>query len=119
MPNTPDTPGADAPSVSLKDYEDVSGQTMAAAYEDVSGEPQAVSRDASAEPAEQELETETESESEDDTRPQTEAEKEEFHADAVGFASILLFGGMLMAGFAYFLAQPMHIEHPYNRANFL
>jgi hypothetical protein len=80
-----------------------------------------LSHELHAEPASGELETESETvESEEEQPPQTnekeEAEEAEeaAYAEVVGFSSVLLFGGALMAGLAYFLSQPLQIQHPYS-----
>jgi hypothetical protein len=100
----------------LADYPDISGEFVA----------QAVSRTTSVAtqvaPVEGEGELETESDESEEEKvaekvaepqPQEPGPNDEFDG-AVGMATILVFGGMLIAGAAYYLNQPILIEHPHS-----
>ena len=93
------TPSA---SVSLVDYEDISGEFLQKAAESPVTTTQP--------PTEKEVETESET-----VESEEEKLEEDVDGDAgvVGMGSILVLGGMLLAGFAYFLNQSVTIEHPH------
>jgi len=103
------TPSA---SVSLVDYEDLSGEFLQkssespTATEPTATEPTATEPTATQPPTEKDVETESESE---------EEKLDDFDASAgvVEMGSILVLGGMLLASFVYFLNQPVIIEHPH------
>lgn len=98
------TPSA---SVSLVDYEDVSGEFLPNSSESpIATEATATEPTATQPPTEKDVETESESEEE-------KLEDIDASAGAVEIGSILVLGGMLLASFVYFLNQPVIIEHPH------
>ena len=120
-------PVSPMPSVTLADYPDISGEfltqpvsrTMSVATQ---VRPAEADPDAEAE-AQREPETESETVESEEEKPPVEPPAEppvpndEFDG-AVGMATILVFGGMLIAGVAYFLNQPPLIEHPHSMRDY-
>jgi hypothetical protein len=103
--NPVDPPVADTPtpSVNLAEYEDLSGAPL--------------SRSASIRTqtrAEGEIETEDEDEPEPEPEPEPEKQVKDNSYDGLGLASAIVFSGMMLAAVAYFVNQPLRMEHPHS-----
>lgn len=96
------TPSA---STSLVDYEDISGEFLRKAAES----PAASEPTATQPPTEKDVETESETVESEEEKLEEDVD---VSTDAVGTISILVLGGVLLASFAYFLNQPVNIQHP-------
>lgn len=97
------TPSA---SVSLVDYEDLSGEFLPKPVES----PTATEPTTTQPPTEKDVETESETVESEEEKPEEDIDA---NAGAVGMGSIIVLGGMLLASFVYFLNQPVIIEHPH------
>lgn len=112
------TPSA---SHSLVDYEDISGEVPPSrttsiatqvAQEDIQEPLRALSTMA-------EVETDSEdSEAPEEVKEAQEAEKLDEFAGAVGMASIVLVGGILLGALGLYLNKPVFIEHPFTRGDY-
>jgi len=100
--------------INLADYEDVSGESMA--------EPLSRTQSISSQVPETTqaplLETESESEDEGVQKADDDADNADEDYGAIGLASILVAGGMVVAGLAMFLTQPVVMEHPWSRRDY-
>jgi hypothetical protein len=102
------TPSA---SVSLVDYEDVSGEFLAKPVESPTATEATTTEPTTTQPpTEKDVETESETVESEEEKPEEDIDA---NAGAVGMGSILVLGGMLLASFVYFLNQPVIIEHPH------
>lgn len=102
------TPSA---SVSLVDYEDVSGEFLPKSVESpIGAEATTTEPTATQPPTEKDVETESETVESEEEKPEEDIDA---NAGAVGMGSIIVLGGMLLASFVYFLNQPVIIEHPH------
>ena len=110
------------PSITLEHYEDISGEftTKPAPLSPTSS---IATLDAPKAPTEKEGELDTETETETETEIETEAiekdeEPEDIDTNAGLYGSILLASGLVLAGIAIFLNQPMFVEHPWSRSDY-
>ena len=118
-------PVSPMPSVTLADYPDISGEFLTQPVSRTTSVATQV-RDAEPQP-EPEPEPQPETVESEEEKPPVEPPVEssveppvpndEFDG-AVGMATILVFGGMLIAGVAYFLNQPPLIEHPHSMRDY-
>ena len=120
-------PVSPMPSVTLADYQDISGANVtqpfsrSASVETKVAEEQAPEKTPSdetpTEPTEKDYETESETVESDEEPPAPEAKDDAFDF-ALGAGSIVLFGGILVAAISHFLSSPVIMQHPYNSRDY-
>lgn len=117
----PPTPSA---SVTLKEYEDTAqeftplSRTASVQTQVAPEEVQGEKTQESLTETEPEKECETDSEDTESDDEPLKQKKDAERQEAVRMASMVLFGGVLLAGLAYYLSNPVTIHDPYNSRDF-
>lgn len=114
-PVDPPVPDVGENNATLSDYEDISGECVAPPSHRLS-------------PAQEDIETEEEdSEDEEDSeeeQPQQQQQQQQQkkenddYDDAMGFAAIILLGGIVLGGIAFYTNMSVTIEHPMARRDY-
>jgi len=121
MSDTPVQPPVAEVVATLADYEDISGEYQPAVPRTSSIAPEEPAEPPTRTPSPapvQELETETE-EDEEEQQPQPQPPPvEPVDVGSSLAAPMLVLGGIVLAGLAFFLNQPITIEHPLTRGDY-